>query len=123
MKKLDTGNQTMYSFDDVQYTDAEYYFIASLAIEMLASNETIAFALNKLYEQLDKEDAKSCAQEINSLIRRAICIGISYGRKPLEENELIACAEKIHDIFKKAGEKVESEQADNPQNINPSMLS
>lgn len=123
MKKLDTGNHTMYSFDDVQYTDAEYHFIASVAIEMLASNETIAYALNKLYEQGDKEDAKKCAQEINLLIRRAICSGISYGRKPLEENELIECAETIHDILKKAGKEVESEQADNPQNINPSMLS
>lgn len=123
MKKLDTGNRTMYSFDDVKFTDAECYFIASLAIEMLASNETIADALNKLYEQGDKDDAKECAKEIDLLIRRAICTGISYGRKPLEENELIECAEKIHDILKKAGKEVESERTDNPQKINPSMLS
>lgn len=123
MKKLDTGNRTMYSFDDVKFTDAECYFIASLAIEMLSSNETIADAINKLCEQGDKDDAKECAKEIDFLIRRAICTGISYGRKPLEENELIACAEKIHAIFEEARKEVESERTDNPQNINPSMLS
>lgn len=123
MKKLDTGNRTMYSFDDVKFTDAECYFIASVAIDMLAPNETIAYAIYKLYEQGDKDDAKNCEREIELLIRRAICLGISYGRKPLEEDELIECADKIHDILRKAGKEADAEQVDNPQNINPSMLS
>lgn len=70
-----------------------------------------------------KKMQKKCAQNIELLIRRAICSGISYGRKPLEENELIECAETIHDILRKSGKEVDAEQADNPQNINPSMLS
>ncbi len=116
MKKLDTGNRLMFSFDDIRLSDVEFESVAALANAMFHSNSSLL----KVWSDIeDEEESENFAKEIFGMIQRAICAGISYGRNPLEEDGLKAF---IKEVRRSLGQE-DAERADNTQNINPSMLS
>lgn len=87
MKKLDTGNRLMFSFDDIRLSDVEAESVVALAYAMFYSNTSLLNAWSNIE---DEEESENFAKEIFGMIQRAICAGISYGRNPLEEDDLKA---------------------------------
>lgn len=116
MKKLDTGNRLMFSFDDIRLSDVELESVVALAYAMFYSNTSLLNAWSNIE---DEEESENFAKEIFGMIQRAICAGISYGRNPLEEDDLKAF---IKDI-RKGMEQKDAERADNPPKKTPTAFS
>lgn len=116
MKKLDTGNRLMFSFDDIRLSDVEAESVVALAYAMFHSNSSLL----KVWSDIeDEEESENFAKEIFDMIQKAICAGISYGRNPLEEEGLKVF---IKEVQRSLGQE-DAEQADNPQKKTPTMLS
>lgn len=114
MKKLDTGNRLMFSFDDIRLNDVEAESVVALAYAMFYSNSSLLNAWSNIE---DEEESENFAKEIFGMIQKAICAGISYGRKPLEEDGLKALIKDVQRWMEDA------ERADNPPKKTPTAFS
>ncbi len=118
MKKIVTDKGVTISLDDISLNDTECEFVCAIGNDLATSKPIIDMLLDL---HIDEVKGQELLKEISLKLQLAVCVGISYARDPLGENDLKEIVDQVKKDFAEA-ERRHEESKNNLGKINPTML-